>query len=82
MDGNSGRNIIDAPGYKDLDLGLARSFRLTERFSLQFRGEASNALNTVSFNVPGTNVGAPASIGKITSAQQMRQVQLGLRLTF
>jgi hypothetical protein len=28
------------------------------------------------------NVGAPSSFGKITSAQAMRQLQLGLRVTF
>jgi hypothetical protein len=36
----------------------------------------------VSLGTPGTTVSAPSSFGKITSAQPMRQLQLGLRLLF
>lgn len=82
MDGNSGRNILDAPGLRDVDLALARTFHLTERMNLQFRGEGSNAFNIVSLGTPGTTVSAPSSFGIITSAQPMRQLQLGLRLLF
>jgi len=82
VDGNSGRNILDAPGLRDVDLALARTFHLTERMNLQFRGEGSNAFNMVSLGTPGTTVPAASSFGKITSAQPMRQLQFGMRLLY
>lgn len=38
--GNSGRNILFGPSQTNLDLSLAKVFRLSERFRLQFRAEA------------------------------------------
>jgi hypothetical protein len=80
--GTAGRGIIDGPGLKNVDLKIAREFRITERKKLQFTGEASNAFNMVNLSNPGTNANASATQGKITTARAMRQVQLGLRLTF
>ena len=54
-DGTAGRNIIDGPGLKNVDMTIARSFRLDERRTLQFRGEATNAFNIVNLSNPGTN---------------------------
>jgi len=82
VDGNSGRNILDAPGLRDVDLALARIFQLTERVNLQLRCEGSNAFNIVSLGAPGTTVSAPSTFGIIRSAQPMRQLQFGLRLLF
>jgi hypothetical protein len=84
VDGNAPRNFLDGPSYKNLDLAIFRTFKLTERFNMQFRAEASNALNLVSLNAPsgnGATVGT-STFGQITSAQPMRQLQLGLRLTY
>jgi hypothetical protein len=80
-DGTAGRNILDAPGTKNVDLGLFRNFRIKERFTLQARGELSNAFNIVNLGTPGLTVGT-ALFGEIRSAGSMRQVQLGLRGTF
>jgi len=86
VDGNSARNLIDQPGYKDVDLAIFRTFKLRESFSLQARGEAMNVFNMVNLNAP--NATAPATpttvstFGQITSAQSMRQLQLGVRLIF
>jgi len=83
-DGNSPRNFLDNPGYRDIDLAISRDFRLTERFNLQFRAEASNAFNMVSLNGPGNTYSSSATstFGKITTAQPMRKLQFGLRLTY
>ena len=35
VDGNSPRNFLDAPGYRDVDLAISRDFRLSERFKLR-----------------------------------------------
>jgi hypothetical protein len=48
----SGRNIFEAPGYWNLDLGIGKRFDLTERFNLQFRTEMFNALNHPNFDNP------------------------------
>jgi len=44
--GNTGRNIaVYGPGHSNLDLGLFKHFKLTERFDMQFRAEGLNFLN-------------------------------------
>jgi hypothetical protein len=59
---------------------------LSERFRLRFRAEATNAFNHVNLGQPGASVPAAgstsASFGVITSANSMRKMQFGLRLTF
>ena len=40
----------------NLDFGVFREFAITERWRLQFRGEALNATNTPHFANPGANV--------------------------
>jgi hypothetical protein len=79
--GNSGRNILDAPGLLVFNLSLLKTFDVKERQRVQFRMEAFNAFNMTNFNVPNVNVDAPNG-GVITGAQAGRQIQLGLRYTF
>jgi hypothetical protein len=81
-DGTAGRNLIDGPGLKNVDMTIARAFRLTETKSLQFRAEATNALNIVNLQNPGTNANSTSNFGKITTANPMRQMQLGLKFVF
>jgi hypothetical protein len=65
--GNTGRNTIDGPPIKTLDLSLFKNFDFTESKSLQFRAEFFNSLNHPNFNPPGTTFGT-ASFGVISSA--------------
>jgi len=81
VDGNSGRNAFRAPGFKNVDLAIFRNFKLTERFNMEFRAEGSNALNFANYNTPNATVGT-SNFGTITGAGTMRQLQLGLRLTY
>src|SRR6266850_422695 len=84
-DGNSPRNLLDGPGFKVVDLAISRDFRLTERFKLRFRGEATNVFNMVNLGQPGNSVPSgttSTTFGVITSANSMRKMQFGLRLTF
>jgi hypothetical protein len=81
VDGNSPRNFLNQPSYRDVDLAISRTFRLSERFNLQFRGEALNVFNIVSLNAPAATAGT-ANFGQISSAQAMRQLQLGVRVGF
>jgi hypothetical protein len=57
----AGRNIFEAPGYWNLDLGIQKHFSLTERFRLQFRTEMFNAFNHPNFDNPvSASVGSPS----------------------
>jgi hypothetical protein len=91
--GNSGRNIVRGPGSFNLDGSIFRTFRLTERFNLQFRAEMFNVTNTPQFANPGATVsnmsknadGTVKLLGgytEITSASGERQARFGLKLSF
>lgn len=79
--GNAGRNILDGPGQAALNVSMLKSFRMTERLSIQMRAEAFNVLNRANFDLPVNFVGA-AGFGSVTSAQSPRHIQLGLKLLF
>jgi hypothetical protein len=81
VDGNSPRNFLDQPGYKNVDLAIFRTFKIRERINFQVRGEAMNVFNMINLNAPAATVGTN-TFGQITSAQATRQLQLGLRATF
>ncbi len=64
--GNLGRYIADGPGNYEIDTGLQKRFRLTERLGLNFRASAFNLLNNPQWGNPSGNVSS-SSFGKITS---------------
>ena len=81
--GNSGRNTLTGPSYFDTDMSLVKNFPLLprENSKLQFRADFFNLFNNVNFNSPTTS-SSSSVFGKITSAQNARQVQLALRVSF
>ncbi len=81
VNGNSSRNMLRGPTFKDVDLAISRDFVFKEHLDLQLRADAYNVFNLVSLNPPGATVGT-TTFGVITSASAMRQLQLGLRFTF
>ena len=80
--GSSPRSVVDGPGYRNVDLGIFRDIPLAGRSMFQFRIEATNVLNTVNLSNPGANLTGTATFGKIRSARNMRQIQLGGRFSF
>jgi Carboxypeptidase regulatory-like domain len=79
--GNSGTGILTGPGYFDVDLGVNRTFRLTEKFGLTYRAEWFNSFNHANFNNPNASIGtAPA--GTISGTQPPRIIQMALKLAF
>jgi hypothetical protein len=91
--GASGRNILRGPGVFNLDGSLFRDFKMTERFTLQFRAEVFGATNTPQFGNPGATVSsltrnADGSIKalngytEITSASGERQGRFAVKMTF
>jgi hypothetical protein len=80
--GNSGNFILNGPGLVNLDANIARSFRLTERFRLDFRGEFFNMLNEAQFLFPGATVNQPTAGIISQTATSARQIQFGLKFIF
>jgi Carboxypeptidase regulatory-like domain len=77
------------PGAMIFDLSVFKTFTITEKVRLQFRGEAFNAPNHVNLGIPNTSfspnasgVNASASFGRITTARDPRQLQLGLKIIY
>jgi hypothetical protein len=79
--GNAGRDSITGPGQFAMNASLARTFRYGDRFNLDFRIDASNALNHVVFPRWNTTVGN-SQFGLPATANAMRSLQTTLRLRF
>ncbi|HYO81862.1 MAG TPA: TonB-dependent receptor [Bryobacteraceae bacterium] len=80
--GNAGRNIVRAPNFVQLDLGLHKQFPMfAEDHALEFRVEAFNATNRTNFQAPNGNRSSN-SFGAISSTFPARQVQLALKYIF
>jgi len=75
---------VQGPGYKNLDLVLAKFFRITERLRVEFRMEAYNSSNTFTGRDPNTTFGA-AAFGRVTAmaaGTQGREMQYNIRIHF
>lgn len=79
--GNAGRNSITGPVQFDLDASLGRTFRVGDRFHLDLRVDATNALNHVTYTAWNTTINN-AQFGLPASANAMRTLRTMLRLRF
>ena len=83
------RNSLTGPGYRDVDMTLAKDFGfpntriLSENAKLEFRIDAYNVFNNLNFN-PGSisNVITNTNFGQATQALAGRVVTLGARFSF
>lgn len=82
--GDSGRDVLVAPGLVNLDFLLQRNFYYRENRYVEFRTEFFNVTNSAHFNAPNAVIGtAPA--GKITTTlpgAPDRQIEFALKLWF
>jgi hypothetical protein len=80
--GNCGRHVLRTPGFTNLDLLIAREFRIAAGKRLELRAEVFNLTNAVHLGQPDLLIDQPQA-GRMTSTQApARQVQLGLRFVF
>jgi Carboxypeptidase regulatory-like domain len=79
--GDTSRNMFRGPSFWDLTFSAAKTYRITERFQLQLRGEFFNALNHTNFGNPNSTL-TSANFGQILSAYGGRDIQLALKLLF
>jgi hypothetical protein len=81
--GNCGIGVARAPGYKNLDAALSKRFSTGGERYFEFRAEAFNLTNTVSFGPPARDINAPNTFGTITTtASTARTVELVLKFFF
>jgi hypothetical protein len=79
--GTAGRNILNGPPLRQVDLSGMKNFILPNEQKLQFRFELFNAPNMANFYVPVATVDT-ANAGTITQARPGRSIQLGLKYLF
>jgi hypothetical protein len=79
--GNSSRNPVRGPGYRNGDLAIIKRTRVTETVSIEFRTEIFNLTNTPPLTNPNGVLG-DAAFGTITSAGDPRIIQFALKLNF
>ena len=79
--GNAGRNSIMGPAEFSLNVSMGRTFRLNDRFNIDFRVDSNNALNHVSYTAWETIINS-TQFGLPAGANAMRSVQTTLRLKF
>ena len=88
--GDVGLQTLTGPPTKTLDFAVSKTFRITERFGFQFRGDAINIGNFAILNNPDASLGdskvygGNGNFGTITGAAvgTERHVQFSMRLTF
>jgi hypothetical protein len=79
--GDAGRNILLTPGLVNVDFGLHKTFRISERVTAQLRLESFNLTNTPALGAPNAQVGNQL-FGQISSAGTPRENQIGLKVIF
>jgi len=79
--GDAGRDILDGPGLRSVNLSIVKNTAITDRLNLQFRTEFFNALNRANYNLPDNFIGSP-TFGQVVSAQDPRRVQFAVKVLF
>lgn len=90
--GNEHRNAVYYPGLQDVDMGLQKQTRITERVKFNLRADAFNILNHPNFGQPNgtfTPGSSPGTFGQISSTRfpigdfgSSRQLQVSAKLVF
>ena len=79
--GSAPRNSVIGPGYANVDAAIAKTWALGGRAQLELRWEVFNLLNRANFDLPNRVFGN-ANFGRIFSAKNAREMQVGARLAF
>jgi hypothetical protein len=87
--GNSGKNILRAPRFFNVDLGLLKQTKVTEKVNVQFRTELFNVFNNVNLGVSANgnplgidNIQGDQTFGQILAAGDPRIIQFALKILF
>ncbi|HEY4355086.1 MAG TPA: TonB-dependent receptor [Acidobacteriaceae bacterium] len=83
--GNSGRNMLQAQTYNDVDASVTRSFPIWEALSLRLRVDAFNVLNHPTLGLPAAATTTSTTIGTVSSVAtntNQRLLQFSAKLQF
>jgi hypothetical protein len=96
--GNLSRGTVRGKAINNTDFSLAKNWKVTERYGLQFRTEFFNLFNHPNFvgfntagagldfegNINSPNYGRPknSAFGTLNATQSHREIQFGLKFTF
>jgi Carboxypeptidase regulatory-like domain/TonB dependent receptor/TonB-dependent Receptor Plug Domain len=78
--GTAGRNTVRGPGTQQVNFSISKRFPINHAH-LEFRAEVFNLLNHDNFGNPDTNI-SNNTVGTITTADDGRNMQLGLRVAW
>src|ERR1039457_1883755 len=76
------RNAFRAPGVWNLDIGMYKSFAVSEKLKVQLRGEMYNMFNHANLYVQGANADVSSTSAITADRSGRRDVQLALKLMF
>jgi hypothetical protein len=79
--GSAPRNSVIGPGFANVDVAFAKSWAVRGSSELELRWEVFNFFNRANFDLPNRIFGTP-NFGRIFSAKNPREMQLGVRLAF
>lgn len=81
--GTEGRNSLRGDPFDNLDASLFKKIQIGEYGTLQFRAEAFNALNHISYSTPGASISTATSFGVATGQKSTeRRMQLAVKYLF
>jgi len=81
--GDCGIGVARAPGYRNIDAVLSKTFDVGGSRHIEFRAEAFNLTNTPSFAPPGRNFADVNTFGKVTNTVSLpRNVELVAKFFF
>ena len=79
--GNAARNSITGPRTFSLDASVARTFRVNNRLSMDWRIDATNVLNRVTYSGINALITSP-QFGLPNRANEMRKIRTNIRMRF
>jgi hypothetical protein len=80
--GTAGVGTQRAPGYRQIDLSLFKSFKIFREQNLLFRGDFFNTFNLASYSDPDSGV-TDSTFGQITSTNSPpRQIQFAVKYLY
>ena len=79
--GDAGRDSITGPAQFGLNASIGRTFRLSNRLNADWRMDATNLLNVVTYTAWNTTVTSPL-FGLPSQANTMRKLQTTFRVRF
>ena len=79
--GNAPRNSITGPRTFSVDASVMRTFRVNARLNMDWRLEATNVLNRVTYSGVNALITSP-QFGLTNRANEMRKIRVSLRVRF